>query len=300
MRDEVATRDPERDVWREMHGPDQVIVALADWQHGVVTTRQLALAGLTRSVISRRVGRGWLTPVFRGVYLVGPVADPLAREMAAILTCSQTAALSHHSAAAVWGFRHHTGDIHVSVTTGHPRHRPGLRIHRTHSLNAAVLHGLPLTTPARTLHDLAAHLPQHELDRAVEEAQVLRLVTREELEQLTGRPKLRRALTTEPAMTRSEGERRLVRLIRAARLPHPVTNTHVAGHEADALWPERRLIAEVDGWAYHGSREAFERDRRRDAALQAAGYRVVRFTWRQLADEPHAVVARLAQLLTHV
>jgi very-short-patch-repair endonuclease len=124
----------------------------------------------------------------------------------------------------------------------------------------------------------------------VEEAQVLRLVTRDEL-----RPDLRG--TDEPRFTRSEAERRLVTLVRSARLPVPSTNTRVAGLEVDALWPSHRLIVEVDGFAYHGNRAAFERDRRRDAALTAAGYRVVRVTWRQLTDEPHAVVALLARLL---
>jgi very-short-patch-repair endonuclease len=280
-----------------MHRLDRAVVALAARQHGVVTTRQLAIAGLTRNAVARRVAHGWLTPVFRGVYRVGPVPGARAREMAAILACGGTTLLSHQSAAAVWGFREHDGDVHVTVMTGNPRPRPGLRVHRTtraDSLNAAVKNGLPLTSPARTLHDLAAHLPQHELDRAVEEAQVLKLVAPSELE---GRPALRRALANEPAFTRSEGERRLVRLVRAARLPRPVTNTHVAGWEVDAFWPDRRLVAEVDGFAYHGSRAAFERDRRKDAVLQTVGYRVVRFTWRQLDEEPHAVVARLAQLL---
>ena len=101
----------------------------------------------------------------------------------------------------------------------------------------------------------------------------------------------------EPRLTRSEAERRLLKLIRAAKLPLPVTNTRVAGWEVDAFWPRHRLVVEVDGYAYHGNRAAFERDRRKDAALIAAGYRVVRVTWRQIADEPHVVVALLARLL---
>jgi len=146
----------------------------------------------------------------------------------------------------------------------------------------------------RTLHDLAPLIPQRELERAVEEA-VIRGLTR--TEELTTRPALRKAAIVEPRLTRSEAERKLRALIRAAKLPVPRTNTHVAGWEVDALWPEHRLIVEIDGYAYHGNRPAFERDRCKDATLTAAGYRVVRITWRQLTYEPHAVVALLARLL---
>jgi very-short-patch-repair endonuclease len=213
--------------------------------------------------------------------------------MAAVLATGGT--LSHHSAAAIWGFRPpHDGDVHVTTPVRATRSRRGVRVHRTASLNAAVHLNLPLTTAVRTLHDLAPLLPQHELDRAVEEA-VIRGLARPD--QLTTRPALRRATVEEPQITRSEGERRLRRLVRAARLPPPRTNTIVAGWEVDAVWPAHMLVVEVDGYAYHGNRAAFERDRRKDAALIAAGYRVVRITWRQLADEPHAVVALLARLL---
>jgi very-short-patch-repair endonuclease len=285
-----------------MHTGDRAIAALAARQHGMVTTRQLAAAGLGRRAVAHRVATGRLVRRFRGVYQVGPVLAPFGREMAAVLACGATALLSHHSAAAIWAIRpHHDGDVHVAVAGHDQRSRPGLRLHRSLALIAAVHDGLPLTTPARTLLDLATVLPQHQLDRATEEAQVLRLTTREELQQvLDGRPgsaALRRALHTEPALTRSEAERRLLDLVRAARLPRPETNVVVAGHEVDLLWREHKLIVEVDGFAYHATRNAFERDRARDATLQAAGHRVIRLTWRRIAQEPHAVVARLASLM---
>jgi very-short-patch-repair endonuclease len=279
--------------WGEMHTGDAAIATLAGRQHGVVTTRQLAAAGLGRRAVAHRVAHRRLTRMFRGVYQVGPVAAPYGREMAAVLTTG--GALSHHSAAAIWGFRPaHEGEIHVTVAGRDQRPRPGLRIHRTRSLNAAVHLGLPLTTAARTLHDLAPHLRQHELDRAVEEAVIRGLAAPRDLD---GRPALRRAVMVEPQLTRSEAERRLLDLIRAARLAPPRANMRVAGYEVDLLWPAQRLIVEVDGYAYHGNRAAFERDRRKDAALVAAGYRVVRITWRQIVDEPHPVVALLARLL---
>jgi very-short-patch-repair endonuclease len=272
----------------ETHTGDEAVATLAARQCGVVTTAQLAAAGLGERAVAHRVSCRWLTRLYRGVYQVGPVPGVHAREMAAVLVTGGV--LSHHSAAAEWGFRPpHDGDVHVT-TTKTARSRRGIRVHRSASLNAAVHLGLPLTTPARTLHDLAPLLPRHELDRAVEEAEIRKLVQRDEL-----RPALRG--TDEPRFTRSEAERRLLKLVRAAKLPVPVTNTKVAGWEVDAIWPRYKLIVEVDGYAYHGNRAAFERDRRKDAALVAAGYRVVRITWRQIVDEPHTVVALLARLL---
>ena len=269
---------------------DAAIAALAARQCGVVTVAQLLDAGLGRNAVAHRVAHGRLTRLHRGVYRVGPIEAPYGREMAAVLATG--GALSHHSAAGVWGFRPpHDGDVHV---TAQGRTRQGIRVHRSASLNAEVHLGLRLTTPARTLHDLAPLLPQHDLDRAVEETVIRGLATAADLQ---SRPALRAATIVEPRLTRSEAERRLVKLIRAARLPTPTTNVRVAGWEVDAFWPRHRLIVEVDGYAYHGNRAAFERDRRKDAALIAAGYRVVRITWRQISDEPHATVALLARLL---
>jgi very-short-patch-repair endonuclease len=272
-----------------MHTGDRAIAQLAARQRGVVTTAQLEAAGIGRRGVAHRVAHGRLTRVLRGVYRVGPVEAPFAREMAAVLATG--GALSHHSAAMVWGLRApQDGPVHITVASG-ARNRAGVRIHRSPSLKAAVHNGLPLTTAARTLHDLAPALPPAELDRAVEEAQIRGLVTAREL---TGRAA---AAIAEPRLTRSEAERRLLKLIQRARLPRPATNVRVAGWEVDAFWPAERLVVEVDGYAYHGNRAAFERDRRKDAALVAAGYTVIRITWRQLADEPFAVVALLARLI---
>jgi very-short-patch-repair endonuclease len=288
-----------------MHAADSAISALAARQHGVVTIGQLAAAGLGRPAVAHRVSRGRLSSLHRGVYQVGPVAGAHAREMGAVLACGPGALVSHHSAAALWGIRPlYIGDVHVT-TPREARSRPGITVHRARrasSLDAAILHGLPLTGAARTLRDIAALLPQHHLDRATEQAQLLNLTTHAEiaaqLDGSRGTSALRRALLDEPTLTRSEAERVLVQLIRRARLPPPETNIRIEGREVDCAWRSRRLVVEVDGYAYHGSRAAFERDRRRDADLTAAGYRVVRFTWRQLTREPHAVVARLAVLLT--
>jgi very-short-patch-repair endonuclease len=267
---------------------DRAIADLARSQRGVVTTAQLAAAGIGRNAVAHRVAHGRLTRVLRGVYRVGPVEAPFAHEMAAVLATGGV--LSHHSAAMVWGLRPpHDGPTHVTVKSG-ARHRSVVRTHRSPSLNAAVHHGLPLTPAARTLNDLAPLMSRSDLERAAEEAVIRGLVTALEVPR-------RCAIRGEPQLTRSEAERRLQRLIRAARLPKPRTNVRVAGWEVDAYWPRERLIVEVDGYAYHGNRAAFERDRRKDAVLTAAGYTVIRITWRQLKHEPLTVVALLARLI---
>ncbi len=138
----------------------------------------------------------------------------------------------------------------------------------------------------------------------VEEAQVRGLVLRSELhaavEESPGKhgvALLRALLDNRPASTRSEAELRLLARLRAADMPPSDVNTRVGRYEVDLLWRPQRLIVEVDGFAYHAHRAAFERDRLRDAELQAAGYRVIRVTWRQLESRPEAVIARLAQAL---
>lgn len=274
-------------------------------REGLVDADELAAAGLLPDAIARRVAAGGLRRVHHGVYQVGPIAGPRAREVGALLAVGEPALLSHHSAAALWGFTPAwAGDVHVTVPAGRRCRRPGIRAHRSDVLDGAIHRRLPLTMPARTLLDLASHLRPTELDRAVEEAQVLRLVTEHKLVRLLqerpgcrGARALARALRIEPARMRSRAERSLRRIVEVAALPRPEYNAHVCGHEVDALWREARLVIESDGFAFHSTRAAFERDRRRDAELTLAGYRVVRLTWWQLTDEPQLVAARIAALL---
>ena len=164
-----------------------------------------------------------------------------------------------------------------------------------------------MTAPARTLLDLATLLGERDLRWAVEQARVLRLVSERDLLSVIDRHRHHRGVARlravagdtrrAPLFTRSEAERRLVDLVVEARLPAPALNVRVAGHEVDALWRAERLVVEVDGYAFHSGRAAFERDRRRDGDLQSAGLRVTRLTWRQITDEPLGVVALLSRLL---
>src|SRR5690348_1865747 len=142
IRDERGNLTAGRRDCDEMLVGDRAIAALASSQCGVVTTAQLVAAGLTRNAVAHRVKTGWLTPLHRGVYQVGPIAAPRGREMAAVLATGGV--LSHHSAAAIWGFRPpHDGDVHIT-TTENARSRRDIRVHRTASLKAAARHGLPL------------------------------------------------------------------------------------------------------------------------------------------------------------
>ena len=278
----------------------------------MVTRRQLLEAGIAGGVIDRRLAQGRLKPLFRGVYLVGPLLLPIAREMAACLACGPSAVVSHRTAATLWGMveRRSSREIHVSVRKGHPR-RPDIVIHRSKSLRSdetTVHDHVPITTPARTIYDLARNEHSRVLERAVSEAVAAGLMTSREISGLlrryAGRPgglPLREILGSRgPRFTRSEAEMRFLGLLERARLPVPLVNARVAGYEVDFHWPADRLVAEVDGFAYHSSRPAFERDRIRDGDLSAAGLRVVRITWRQLVDEPLAVAARLGACLSPV
>jgi very-short-patch-repair endonuclease len=202
--------------------------------------------------------------------------------MAAVLAVG--GGLSHQSAAAIWGFGRRDESVHITVARRGRRSRQGIRVHQAASLNVVLHHGLPLTDPARTLNDLERIVSSTDIERARERAAMLGLVMPDHASLSEG-------------FTRSEAERRLKALCKAAHLPAPRTNARVNGYEVDAYWPAQRLIVEIDGYTYHRSRAAFERDRRRDAALTAAGYRVIRVTWRRLRDEPYAVSAQLGALL---
>ena len=171
--------------------------------------------------------------------------------------------------------------------------------------------GIPCTTVARTLLDLAAVLPRHDVERAFDQADVLEVLDARQIEDVLERTGGHRGNTTlrsilddharTPALTKSKLEARFLAICLGRDLPRPEVNAWIplepTGYEADFLWRGLRLIAEVDGHATHGTRRAFEHDRRRDQRLALIGYRVVRFTWRQLEDEPAAVEPTLAALL---
>ena len=199
------------------------------------------------------------------------------------------------------------GPTHV-VVPGGQRGRRGIVFHRARELSGirATHDGIPVTTPSRTLLDLAGVLSPRRLERAVETADRHDLLDVAELARLiessrgrkgTGRLTSVLARLRPVPQTRSELERRFLRLCDDAGLPRPAVNVPVTGFEVDFLWPGARLVVEVDGFEWHRDRAAFERDRRRDARLQLAGYRVVRVTYRRLVEEPGSVISDLLALL---
>ena len=253
---------------------------------GVLSREQLFRLGLTRRQIEGRVNAGRLIPIYRGVYAVGHAGlSDRGRVRAALLAAGPDAVASHMTAAALWRIvSTMPAVIEVTTTARAGRNRPGLVIHQTRiAPEVRTIRNLPLTAPLRTLADLAATQPETTVERATTEALARRLIAPE---QVHGR-----------APTRSSLERRFLKLLRDAGLPRPLVNQRVGPFEVDFLWPDLRVIVETDGWAAHGHRRAFESDRARDAALQAAGYLVVRITWRRLTEEPIKVAAELAQVL---
>jgi very-short-patch-repair endonuclease len=279
--------------------------------HGVVHRARLLGAGVTRNMIDHRVRVGWLRPIHRGVYAVGPVQSDDAPHVAAVLACGQRAVLSHRSAAVLWRLvRQHPG-IRAEVTVPLPRcpARSGIRVHRVQMLRpdeVTRLRHVPVTTPARTLLDLASVLSSRELEQALAQAERMYAGTQRRLLALlaryparAGTPALRKLLggSHRPALTRSEAEERFLEVVRKAGLSVPDVNVRVHGYELDFLWREEGLAVEMDGFAFHGDRAAFEADRRRDADLAARGIQVMRVTWRQITKEPEATLVRLARAL---
>lgn len=230
--------------------------------------------------------------------------------LAAVLACGDDAVLSHLSAAALWGLiGYRPGPVEVTSPSGRPG-RAGIALRRCAIVEdeRAVQAGIPVTSVSRTLVDLAGVLDSTRLRRAFEEADRLRLMDmkalRRSCDKASGRRgigNLRRLIeeARAPAYPRTPLESSFLEFYRAhlSDLPPPATNVLLLGHEVDALWPKHRVAVEMDSWEFHHHRAAFEQDRARDAARQAAGYKVVRLTHRRLRDESAAVASQLRALL---
>jgi very-short-patch-repair endonuclease len=278
-------------------GVDEAISALAASQHGVVGRRQLIAAGIGAQAIKHRVGAGRLHPLYRGVYAVGHrVLSQRGRWMAA--TLATDGVLSHRSAAALWGIRPSQGRIHVTTPRTRAK-RPGLLLHRAVLAEdeITVRDGIPVTTPARTLLDLAGVLQRHQLQQAINEAEILRLEGPHQLAERHRTKRGTKALRTlaPPTYTRTDLEARFHTFLNDRRFQLPQTNTIIEGKEVDFAWPDRKLIVELDSWEFHRTRTAFEDDRRTDRTLKATGWTVIRITWRDL-DDPDALGGELRAL----
>lgn len=282
--------------------------ALVEGQHGVVARRQLLGLGFTSGAIRHRIAQGRLHRIRSGVYAAG--RPQLTREgewMAAVLACGDGARLSHESAAALWGLRDRERAIEVSVPAPRRGRQPGLIVHRRQPrvlADSRVRAGIPLTSPLRTLLDLATRSTAAELEALVNQADKLDLIDpealRTALDGCAGEPGVRplRAkldrLTF--ALTDSELERLFLPIARRAGLPLPLTRRRVNGFRVDFYWPDLGLVVETDGLRYHRTPAQQTRDRRRDQAHLTAGLTPVRFTHAQVRFEPRHVEAVLGRL----
>jgi very-short-patch-repair endonuclease len=286
-----------------------VIGALAAAQGGRVSREQLLRQGIGASAIDHRVRSGRLHLVHRGVYAVGhPAATITGEWWAALLACGDEAVLSHATAACACELMDRPGPrVHVTTARTGIRAPSGVLLHRSRCLyehERTEVDGMPVTTAARTILDLAATLPVRRLEQLLDRAEARKLVSLEDLTRAIadhpgrrGTPRLRAVLAAyTPTVTRSELEERFLELCDRHAVRRPVMNAWVDGFEVDAHWPAARLVVELDGYAFHRSPTAFETDRARDVALTVAGWRVVRFTYRQIADEPARVAATIRRL----
>lgn len=279
-----------------------MVARIAARQHGVVTAKQLAAAGLGRAAISERAKRGRLHRLHRGVYAVGHRAPSRHRRwMAAVLACGDGAVLSHHSAEALWELlKPIQGPVHVSVpTTSGLKKRHGIHIHRCLSLRPADpspstaardgtplsrttrRHYIPTTTVQRTIDDLEGTVAPYLLRRAKRQAELKGI----------------RLKGVESNRLRSDLEEGFLSLVIQHHLPHPETNVKLGRHEVDFLWRRHDLVVEIDSFLYHRGSVSFESDHARDLDLRSWGYTVLRFTEEQLEGEPGRIVADLRRAL---
>ncbi len=272
---------------------------LAGEQYGLLTRRQLLALGYTTAAIEHRVARGRLHLVTRGIYAVGwPRLTRERRWMAAVLACGEGAALSHGSAAALWGIgRERGGRVDVSVRRLCKHRRAGIRARSRPTLpeeDIVARDGIPVTCPARTLLDLATELGATDLERAVNEADKHNLsdpeALRAALDEYPGEPGVPalRALLDRHTFRLSDSELEVLfrPIAVAASLPPPLTKQEVNGFEVDFFWPSLGLVVETDGQRYHRTPSSQTRDRLRDQAHAAAGLTPLRFTHHQVKYEP--------------
>jgi very-short-patch-repair endonuclease len=283
--------------------PDVEIARLAAAQWGVLSLDELRSCDLSRDAVESRVRNGHLHPLYRGVYAVGHAnVTREAAFLAAVKACGPTAVLSHFSAAAHYGLVR-WDDRYPEVTTKTVRAHRGIRVHRSQTIDATHHKGIPVTTPARTLIDLAATLDYRALRRAVREAQ-RHLVTIPQilttLDRLGPRPgiaNLTKIVATGHAPTRSELEDAVLDLLLNAGFKPPHVNVPMTldGRTIipDLRWPHEHLVIEADGAEWHDNRLTREDDAEKQAILEAHGERVLRITWAQAITQRKQTIQRI-------
>jgi hypothetical protein len=288
----------------EVRTVEEICDAIGSRSHGIVTRAELLAAGVTAREIERRQERGHLIPQFRGVYRVGHRAPSIeATYMAAVKACGHGAVLSGPAAAHLYGLVKGPAPIPY-VTAPRERRVREVMTKRSSAIESAVHRGIPVTTVARTLVDLAATHPVRDIARACHEAGVRHGTTPSQVEEVLGRRptapgarKLRRVLLGDVPVTQSALESRFLRLLLEHHLPLPVTNKPAGSFRVDCRWPEVSLTVELDGYRYHSSRHAWERDRHREREARARGDRFRRYSYADVYEDSRYMLRELSSFL---
>jgi Transcriptional regulator, AbiEi antitoxin len=298
---------------------DAAIAVLAARQHAVLSLDQCAGLGLSARGVSRRVTAGRLHRIHQGVYSLVP-RQLLTREghwMAAVLAGGPGAVLSHRSAAALLKLRAYGGTkVDVTVPGRSCHQREGISLHRSTTLapeDTVLVNNIPCTTVARTLLDLAEVVNRRQLERSFDQAEILGVFDLGAVNDQLARNPSRRGVATVRAVlaehyigstaTQSELEEAFFALSRRAGLPDPLVNEWVDLGDgepaiwADFVWRPQRVIVETDGRPFHGTRQARERDTRRDQRAVLAGWKPIRTTWAQVMNRPRELERTLIALV---
>jgi hypothetical protein len=286
---------------------EEILAIQASRSHGVVTRRELHLAGITAGQIKGRIEAGALIPVHRGVFRVGHCAPSLeARYMAAVKACGERSLLAGRAAAHLFGLL--KGPPSVPEVLAPTQHNlKGVLTRRRRAIqpeDATTWRGIPVTTIPRTLVDLAALLQEPALARAVHEAEVRHGITPKSVEDVLARRhnwpgsrRLRRVLWGDIPVSLSRLEAAFIGGVRGAGLPLPETNRPAGGRRVDCRWPEERLTVELDSYRFHNTRHAWEQDRQREREARARGDEFRRYTWTDVIEQPRPMLADLGSLL---
>jgi hypothetical protein len=294
-----------------MEGQDGILSAIASRQHGNVAWRQLRAADIFSGGIEHRLDKGLLIPVYPGVYRVGHLAPSMEADyMAAVLACGKRAFLRAQSAARLLGLIPSGGPPKPEVSATSKRRIDGITVRRERNRDprdVMTWRGIPVTTPARTLVDLAAVVSDAELARAVHQAGVLHGTTPGDVEAvLQRRPRAKGAATLREVLWGDQGkllsklERAFITLLKQNGLPLPKTNRLAGGRVVDCRWPEHKLTVELDSYRYHRSRHAWELDRKRERQAYARGDQFRRYTWGDVVEHPRPTLKELRAVLTCV
>ena len=289
---------------------DNRIAQEARGQHGLVTKAQLRGAGITPSEVKARVARGSLIRVYRGVYRVGHAAPSVeATYLAAVLACGDAALLCGLAAGYLWRIVKGSPPF-PEVIAPTERRIEGVKTHRSRSMHLsdrAVVRGIPVTSVAATVVQLAGTLSLDALARVCHEAGVLHKLTPGQVNTVLSRQpivpgagKLRAVLHGEVRVTLSELELRFLKVLRRANLPLPITNRSVDGRRLDCRWPTYHLTVELDSYRFHNSRYSWEERRRRERDARARGDEFRVYTYGDVFEDPRAMLRDLSTLLPPV